>query len=163
MVRKKCSLICCNSKRLPFGLAEDSEGCKALKNAMAKTVTDLIEQQGVTHFITNMCRGAAIYGAEILLERRAVYPDIVLECIIPYENQAARWPEAQRERYFSIISQCDVETLFQRRYSGDCFQKCRQYLIEQADYVIVVRGNAPDGLEKVAEYARSQGKRAVVL
>ena len=146
-------------KFLPFGFDEDSEACKALKKAIINTVTDLIQQKGVTHFITDM----ATYAAEILTGLKAWYPGIVLECAIPHEAQAAKWGEPQRDRYFALLSKCDVETLLQRRYTGDCFQKCRRYLMDQADYVIVVRGKAPDGMGKAVCLARDQSKLAAVL
>lgn len=161
MPEKKGSFICCGEQRMPFD--ENSEGGVKLKKAIINTVTDLIEQEGVTHFVTDMSRGAATYAAEILMGLKAWYPNLVLECAVPYESQAAGWTEAQRDRYFTLLSQCNVETLLQRRYSGDCFQKCRRYLTDQADYVIAVRGTTPDGLEKAVEYARSQGKLTAVL
>ena len=43
-----------------------------------------------------------MYAAEIVLALKEKYPQITLECAIPYERQAVRWPEALRNRYFSI-------------------------------------------------------------
>ena len=31
-----------------------------------------------------------------------------------------RWPEALRNRYFSIAERCDKETMLQRQYTPDC-------------------------------------------
>ena len=41
-----------------------------------------------------------MYVAEIVLALKEKYPQITLECAIPYERQAMRWPEALRNRYF---------------------------------------------------------------
>ncbi len=41
-----------------------------------------------------------MYAAEIVLALKEKYPQITLECAIPYERQAVRWPEALRNRYF---------------------------------------------------------------
>ena len=41
-----------------------------------------------------------MYAAEIVLALKEKYPQITLECAIPYERQAMRWPEALRNRYF---------------------------------------------------------------
>ncbi len=57
----------------------------------------------MTHFISGMAQGVTcIAAAEIVLELKKQYPQITLECAIPYERQAVRWPEALRNRYFSI-------------------------------------------------------------
>ena len=47
------------------------------------------------------------------------HPQITLECAIPYERQAVRWPEALRNRYFSIAERCDQETMLQRQSQWD--------------------------------------------
>ena len=47
-----------------------------------------------------MAQGVDMYAAEIVLELKKQDPQITLECAIPYERQAVRWPEALRNRYF---------------------------------------------------------------
>ena len=39
-----------------------------------------------------------MYAAEIVLALKEKYPQITLECAIPYERQAVRWPEALWKR-----------------------------------------------------------------
>ena len=51
---------------------------------------------------SGMAQGVDMYAAEIVLELKKQDPQITLECAIPYERQAVRWPEALRNRYFSI-------------------------------------------------------------
>ena len=46
-----------------------------------------------------------MYAAEIVLALKEKYPQITLECAIPYERQAAYWSESLRDRYFSIAEQ----------------------------------------------------------
>ena len=60
-----------------------------------------------------------MYAAEIVLALKEKYPQITLECAIPYERQAVRWPEALRNRYFSIAERCDQETMLQRQSQWD--------------------------------------------
>ena len=49
-----------------------------------------------------------------------------------------RWPAALRERYFSIASKCDKETMLQRQYTRDCMKKRNQYMVDCADVVLAV-------------------------
>ena len=49
---------------------------------------------------SGMAQGVDMYAAEIVLELKKQDPQITLECAIPYERQAVRWPEALRNRYF---------------------------------------------------------------
>ena len=79
-----------------------------------------------------------MYAAEIVLALKEKYPQITLECAIPYERQAVRWPEALRNRYFSIAEQCDQETMLQTHYTQDCLRNRNRYMVEHADIVLAV-------------------------
>ena len=85
-----------------LGYPESDERCAALKEKLRSLIIRMMEEEGVTHFISGMAQGVDMYAAEIVLELKKQYPQITLECAIPYERQAVRWPEALRNRYFSI-------------------------------------------------------------
>ena len=87
---------------------------------------------------SGMAQGVDMYAAEIVLELKKQYPQITLECAIPYERQAVRWPEALRNRYFSIAEHCDKETMLQTHYTQDCLWKRNQYMVDHADIVLAV-------------------------
>jgi uncharacterized phage-like protein YoqJ len=58
-----------------------------------------------------MALGCDMYFCETVLQLRDEHPDLTIEAALPCEDQAARWNEAQRSRYFNLVGQCDVETL----------------------------------------------------
>ena len=102
-----------------LGYPESDERCTALKEELRSLIIRMIEEEGVTHFISGMAQGVDMYAAEIVLELKEKHPQITLECAIPYERQAVRWPEALRNRYFSIAERCDQETMLQRQSQWD--------------------------------------------
>ncbi len=108
--------ICAFTGHRPKGLGyPESDGrCAALKEKLRSLIIWMIEEEGVTHFISGMAQGVDLYAAEIVLELKEKYPQITLECAIPYERQAAYWSEPLRNRYFSIAERCDQETMLQR-------------------------------------------------
>ena len=61
-----------------------------------------------------------------------------IKYFIQYERQAVRWPEALRNRYFSIAERCDKETMLQTHYTQDCLWKRNQYMVDHADIVLAV-------------------------
>ncbi len=77
-----------------LGYPESDERCAALKEKLRSLIVKLIEEEGVTHFISGMAQGVDMYAAEIVLELKKQYPQITLECAIPYERQAAYWSES---------------------------------------------------------------------
>ena len=74
-----------------LGYPESDERCAALKEKLRSLIIRMIEEKGVTHFISGMAQGVDMYAAEIVLELKKHYPQITLECAIPYERQAVRW------------------------------------------------------------------------
>ena len=67
-----------------LGYPESDERCAALKEKLRSLIVKLIEEEGVTHFISGMAQGVDMYTAEIVLELKKQYPQITLECAIPY-------------------------------------------------------------------------------
>ena len=61
-----------------------------------------------------------------------------IQDFIQYERQAVRWPEALRNRYFSIAERCDKETMLQTHYTQDCLRNRNRYMVEHADMVLAV-------------------------
>ena len=121
-----------------LGYPESDGRCTALKEKLRSLIIRMIEEEGVTHFISGMAQGVDMYAAEIVVELKKQYPQITLECAIPYERQAVRWPEALRNRYFSIAERCDKETMLQTHYTQDCLRNRNRYMVEHADMVLAV-------------------------
>ena len=76
---------------------------QSLKSVMRDQIVALIENEGVTHFITGMALGVDMYAAEIVLDLKSKYHHITLESAIPCETQAIKWSVASRERYYNCL------------------------------------------------------------
>ena len=123
----------------------------------------LIENEGVTHFITGMALGVDMYAAEIVLDLKSKYPHITLESAIPCETQAIKWSVASRERYYNIAAKCDKETMLQREYTSDCMDKRNRYMVDHADYILAVWNGCPSGTGNTVRYAHKKGKSIIVI
>lgn len=160
---KKCAFTGHRPQSLPFGFNETDERCIALKQTLRAEIIKLIEDEGVTHFISGMAIGVDMYAAEIVLGLKSSYDSIILESAIPCETQAAKWTEEQRNRYFEIAEKCDKETLIQQHYTADCMHKRNRYMVDQADVIIAVWDGRPSGTGKTVQYAQRQGKPIRVI
>ena len=160
---KTCAFTGHRPQNLPFGFNEEDERCINLKKVLREQIINLIENEGVTHFISGMAIGVDMYAAEIVLGLKASYPGITLESAIPCENQAAKWSEALRDRYFDIASKCDKETLIQTYYTPDCMDKRNRYMVDHADVLIAVWDGSPSGTGKTVRYAHQQGKSVTLI
>lgn len=155
---------CCFTGHRPqkLGYGENSIQCDELKSKLEELIKNLIEKEGVTHFISGVALGVDTYAANIVLNLKAQYLDITLECAIPCETQAVKWNERDRDIYYDLLAKCDKETLLQQNYTSDCMQKRNEYMVDNSDYVIAVWNGKPSGTGNTVKYARNN-KKAVLL
>lgn len=155
---------CCFTGHRPqkLGYGENSIQCDELKGRLEELIKNLIEKEGVTHFISGVALGVDTYAANIVLNLKAQYPGITLECAIPCETQAVKWNERDRDIYYDLLAKCDKETLLQQNYTSDCMQKRNEYMVDNSDYVIAVWNGKPSGTGNTVKYAQ-KNKKAVLL
>ena len=118
--------------KLPWGENESDSRCLALKRRLEEELTQ-VYNRGYRHFICGMARGCDLYFCEAVLELRSRRPGITLEAAIPCEEQAARWRERDRSRYFRLMEQCDFETMVQHRYTSGCMPVSYTHLAGSPD------------------------------
>ncbi len=162
MITQTCCFTGHRPEKLPWGTNETSPDCVKLKKLLYHQAEQLVTHFGVTHFISGMARGIDTYGAEIVLQLKKTYP-VTLECAIPFEEQAASWPEDDRNRYFEIIAQADQETMFQSRFTPDCYGKRNRYMVHSSRFVIAVWDGSGGGTSSTVHYACRKGLRVLLI
>lgn len=149
---------------LPFKTDESHPDCVKLKEQLSQEIERLITEEGVRHFISGMAVGTDLIAAELVLELKKKYPLITLESAIPYEEQAIKWTQAQREQYYKIAGQCDESVTLQNTYTRDCMKKRNQYMVEHSGYVLAVWTGAPrSGTGQTVRYAGSLGRQITII
>ena len=103
MLKEVEKTVCFTGHRpqsIPYLWDENSPESVSLKSKIRNSIIELIENKGVTHFISGMAIGVDMICAEVILDLKSKYPYITLECALPCETQANRWTEKYRDRYF---------------------------------------------------------------
>lgn len=150
-------------QNLPFGFNEEDPRCTRMKRMMKRKLEEQILAQRVTHFISGMAIGVDIICAELVLELRAKYPHITLECAVPCKSQPYKWSDTMKERYNNILKRSDKVTVLQESYTSDCMYKRNRYMIDSADIVIAVWNGKPSGTGYTVNYAKEKGKKVYAL
>ena len=157
---------CCFSghrpPRLPWGSNEADPRCLALKERLAAAVEDAYDK-GMRHFMCGMARGADFYFCDAVLELRERRSGVTLEAVIPCEEQAARWSERERERWFSLVERCDGETMLQHHYDKGCMLRRNRYLVDHSSMLIAVYDGMLGGTMYTLSYAMKRGLETVIL
>ena len=147
----------------PFGYNERAPRCLAIQKNLYSAIELLITQYGATHFISGMALGVDIWSAEAVLQLKAKYPAISLECAVPCRKQANRWTSRARARYQEMLSAADKVTVLSETYTPSCMQERNKYMVNSADFVVAVWNGKPSGTGNTVNYAKSLGKSVIRL
>lgn len=94
---------------------------------------------GFSDFYVTCERGISLWAAEIICALK-LYNPIRLHVAVPYEDQAADWDEALRDRYYNVHSKADtVEILSPRDYEG-CVGDADRFMSRRSHAVMIVGG-----------------------
>ena len=157
-----CSFTGHRPEKLPWRGDESDPRCLALKERLAAAVEDAYDK-GMRHFLCGMARGADFYFCDAVLELRERRSGVTLEAVIPCEEQAARWSERERERWFSLVERCDGETMLQHHYDKGCMLRRNRYLVDHSSMLIVVYDGMLGGTMYTLSYAMKRGLETVIL
>ena len=149
-------ITCCftghRPEKLPWGTDEADPRCKALK-CKIKDAVESAYDGGMRHFICGMARGCDFFFAETVLALRLEKADVTLEAAVPCPTQADKWPEADRERWRSILNACDLETMVQHSYGPGCMLRRNRYMVDHSSLIIAVYDGTSGGTRYTLEYA----------
>lgn len=160
---KRCCFTGHRPKSLPWGDREEDRRCRDLKDRLRREIRRLYQEEGVVWFLSGMAQGVDTWAAEAVLEARRIWPDIVLECAIPYPGQAALWDRKAQARYAAIVTQCDCQTVLCQHYAQDCFFLRNRYMVDASQFVVAVWNGAPGGTGYTVNYARRQRRQVILL
>ncbi len=152
---KTCCFTGHRPTKLPWKYDETNERCILLKEKL-NDIAEALYLSGIRHFICGMAMGCDLYFCEILVALRQKYPDITIEAAIPCETQASRWRESERERYFRLVEQCNIETMVSRAYTCDCMMKRNKYMVDKSSVLIAVFDGTLGGTMKTIMYAKKK-------
>lgn len=159
---KTCCFTGHRPGKLPWGEDETDGRCIELKGALGQALERAYER-GFRHFICGMARGADLYFCEAALALRAARPGVTVEAAIPCEEQAAKWPEGDRERYFDLVERCDFETMVQHHYDRGCMLRRNRYMVDRSALVIAAYDGTLGGTMYTLTYAMKKGVEVDII
>lgn len=148
--------------KLPWRDDEWDPRCLELKERLAAALEDAYAK-GMRHFICGMAQGADFYFCEAALALRDRRPGVTVEAALPCEEQAARWKERDRNRYYRLIAQCDYETMVQHHYDKGCMLRRDRYMVDRSAMIIAVYGGVLGGTMYTLSYAMKKGLELKIL
>lgn len=163
MEKSSCAFTGHRPERFAFGYDENDERCLRIKSAMSEWITALIIG-GVRTFYTGMALGVDQWAASIVLDMKQQYSGVRLIALIPCKTQADKWSEEQRERYKTIIADCDGVEILNDHYIRGCMHQRNRMLVERAAYLLAVYdGGEEGGTAYTVNYARKNNRQITII
>lgn len=143
-------------QKMPFGFDEQDERCIDFKKRLRDTIESFI-WQGYQHFISGGAMGMDMYAAEIVLELKKKYPEILLEMVSPFDGQTAKWAPEYQQRHDALFEKADIVTATGHAFTKSCMFVRNRYLVDNADMLLAAFDGQPGGTEMTIRYAKQMG------
>ncbi len=126
----------------------------------------ILYENGIRSFLTDCSLGVSMWSAEVIAGLMSLHSDIELACVIPYEEQASKWPKEYRTRYFSLHENCTQSILLSTDYNINCLVECSRYLVEACGVLLAVCDYNDTGSDRVGfmvSYAKNMKRRVIYI
>ena len=128
-----------------------------IRRCLIHTIDRLYTEKNITTYYAGGAQGFDTLASEVVIERRAVLPDLRLVVVVPHAGQAASWSSDEKARYERIKNRAsDVICLAEHYYRG-CMQRRNRYLVDHSDVCVCYLTEPTGGTAYTVEYARKQG------
>lgn len=162
-VQLSCAFTGHRPEFLPWGTAEDTPECQAVKKKIYDAVVRAYDE-GTRHFICGMARGCDFYFGEAVIALKERHGEVTLEGAVPFPEQTKGWSREDQLRHRRILERCDVETVVQHSYTKTCMLRRNQYMIDHAQRLIAVyNGKCRGGTYATINYAMDQKRTLDIL
>jgi uncharacterized phage-like protein YoqJ len=151
------------SKRLP----KSTEGLEDLRLRLYEEIDKALDD-GFDTFIFGACYGFDLMCAEMILIRQKVVKlsdpkRIRLIAAMPFETQASKWRERDRELYFNILSKCDEVITISTKFNMNCYRKRNRYMVDNSSRLICYYDGGSGGTSYTVNYAKEKGCEIINL
>lgn len=157
---KTCAFTGYRPSKMPWGYDETDARCVEFRFRLREALEYLIGK-GDTDFMSGGALGFDQMAARIVLSLREKYPWIRLIMVIPFDGQADKWSQEQREHWLGIIEASDKVIHISHAYDKGVFFRRNHYLVENANLLLAAYDGQPGGTAGTVAYAKRHGVRVV--
>ncbi len=149
-------------EKMPFSEDRQNENYLKFRKVLLHVIKRLTEH-GYTSFISGAAQGFDTWAAEDVLELKAENAELVLECAIPFPEQAKSWPLSEQTRRAEILSRADCLFTVSNRFTRSCFFTRNRYMVDKADAVVCAYNGQKGGTDYTVKYALKQNKTVIQI
>lgn len=155
MISNACTFIASSLNNFSFGYDFESSQCIYLVSQLKDYIAN-VYNEGVRNFYSVCEQGVDLWAAEYVAGLIKKDNSVKLSCILPYEEQAAKWYPDIRELYYRVLEQASNTEYISLHYSDDCVKKARLLTIDRSNHIFTAI-ESEHGKE-YADYALASSK-----
>lgn len=130
--QKIYGLIGGNTLATNFGFDEENENFKKFKEFATNFISTLDGK-----ILTCANAGLELWCGEIAVECQKP-----LLCVMPYEEQATKWCNDHRERFFNLHEKAENVEILSKKYYYTCEEDAKIYVAKNCDCLIIVKSKS---------------------
>lgn len=158
----RCAFTGYRPQKMPFGFNESDPRCIDFKRRVKETIQALYNM-GYRHFISGGALGMDMFAAEAVVELRKKHPEVILEMVSPFDDQASKWPEEYRARHDLLFELADITTATSHVYTKSAMFIRNRYLVNNADLLLAAYDGQPGGTAMTIGYAKANGVTVQII
>ena len=108
---------------------------QAVKEKLYYTIMKLYNE-GHRTFLCGMAIGFDLLAAELLIELKETYKDIIIIACIPFIGQESRFSPTDQERYNKVINAVDSKAIIARTFSKQSYLLRNIFMLEHSSIVV---------------------------
>lgn len=147
---------CCFTGHKPEHL--DGATPYMVKRYLNKAINQALADGYVT-FLTGMSRGADLWAAEMILQKRfdMKRDDIKLIAVVPFKGCDKEWSEDWKRLYNAVIDEADIVKYMKPAYSSAVYRMVSEHIVDHSNRIIAYYNQKTGSTEQTIRYAHNRG------
>lgn len=132
---KNCGIIGQEIEKFGFAYNEEECQCLRIKFTLLQQICVLITK-GVTNFYCDCRIGVGMWVSEILIGLMDIYPQISINSVISHKDEAVKWSEFHRDRYYNILEKATNIHIISTHYNEMCVHQSNLYIVNNIQVLL---------------------------
>ena len=128
-----------------------------------KKVVCNLAKEGAENFFCGMAKGFYLYAGEAVIKIKENFPQVKLIACIPYFGQEKGYSKEDKNRYVSILKNCDLKITLAESYYKGCAIVRDRYMADQADVLVAYLKKKTGGTAYTVGYFQKKYKDREII
>ena len=157
---KSCCFTGYRPEKFSFKFESNCPEYNEFNRRLITAIADLIND-GCHTFYCGMALGFDIFAGEYIALVKQRNPNVKLIGVVPYVGQENGWSDDWKQRYKTLLSQCDEVVTLNEEYSKWSFEQRNRYMVDRSRYVLTYFDGKKGGTDNTLKYASKHGRTIV--